>query len=405
MQMSSQNKSGVMLRGPPSGCSRTLTRRMLSWNAANLILSSGNVAARLCSFARFCFNGARAHARFLYEPNTREGRYYAQVSASLRVESEVKQICNDSSSVPTNTSMSAAAAAASAVAAVRSTSYPSAGTRVLNEGEDGSADARPEKRRNRWGPAVDGHLPQAPPPGADASESYQRSMPRDYTVALPETRDQASEQQLKVQREMQQLEQRIRDAAAEQKRAQMTPFDDLKEERRREYEMLASQSDEHRDTAEDADRNLGIIDGGTWEHRKRAREMLSTADGSDDLTELNRGKHHIAQFLPKEELDNFLKSADVSDLSLFTQWCRYHVACLSPLCHLHTVRGKRLAQGGEERLLQAQVGFVKHGISNVAESWLDRGLRAWCWRRWYYRSCQCEVSGSRHASLFATCRE
>lgn len=378
---------------------------MLSWNAANLILSSGNVAARLCSFARFCFNGARAHARFLYEPNTREGRYYAQVSASLRVESEVKQICNDSSSVPTNTSMSAAAAAASAVAAVRSTSYPSAGTRVLNEGEDGSADARPEKRRNRWGPAVDGHLPQAPPPGADASESYQRSMPRDYTVALPETRDQASEQQLKVQREMQQLEQRIRDAAAEQKRAQMTPFDDLKEERRREYEMLASQSDEHRDTAEDADRNLGIIDGGTWEHRKRAREMLSTADGSDDLTELNRGKHHIAQFLPKEELDNFLKSADVSDLSLFTQWCRYHVACLSPLCHLHTVRGKRLAQGGEERLLQAQVGFVKHGISNVAESWLDRGLRAWCWRRWYYRSCQCEVSGSRHASLFATCRE
>jgi len=230
-------------------------------------------------------------------------------------------------------------------------------------------------------------------------------MPRDYTVALPETRDQASEQQLKVQREMQQLEQRIRDAAAEQKRAQMTPFDDLKEERRREYEMLASQSDEHRDTAEDADRNLGIIDGGTWEHRKRAREMLSTADGSDDLTELNRGKHHIAQFLPKEELDNFLKSADVSDLSLFTQWCRYHVACLSPLCHLHTVRGKRLAQGGEERLLQAQVGFVKHGISNVAESWLDRGLRAWCWRRWYYRSCQCEVSGSRHASLFATCRE
>lgn len=248
--------------------------------------------------------------RFLYEPNTREGRYYAQVSASLRVESEVKQICNDSSSVPTNTSMSAAAAAASAVAAVRSTSHPSAGTRVLNEGEDGSADARPEKRRNRWGPAVDGHLPQAPPPAADASESYQRSMPRDYTVALPETRDQASEQQLKVQREMQQLEQRIRDAAAEQKRAQMTPFDDLKEERRREYEMLASQSDEHRDTAEDADRNLGIIDGGTWEHRKRAREMLSTADGSDDLTELNRGKHHIAQFLPKEELDNFLKSAD-----------------------------------------------------------------------------------------------
>ncbi len=43
----------------------------------------------------------------------------------------------------------------------------------------------------------------------------------------------------------------------------------------------------------------GVIDGGTWEHRKRAKEMMKTADTALELTLLNKGKHHIAQFLPK----------------------------------------------------------------------------------------------------------
>lgn len=43
----------------------------------------------------------------------------------------------------------------------------------------------------------------------------------------------------------------------------------------------------------------GVIEGGTWEHRKRAQEMLKTADQALDLTLLNKGKHHIASFLPK----------------------------------------------------------------------------------------------------------
>ena len=35
----------------------------------------------------------------------------------------------------------------------------------------------------------------------------------------------------------------------------------------------------------------GVIDGGTWEHRKRAKEMLSTADKNLELTLLAAGRY------------------------------------------------------------------------------------------------------------------
>ena len=42
----------------------------------------------------------------------------------------------------------------------------------------------------------------------------------------------------------------------------------------------------------------GIIDGGTWEHRKRAREMLETAEKNSAQTMLGRGSHFMGDFLP-----------------------------------------------------------------------------------------------------------
>ncbi|CAG8484519.1 2883_t:CDS:2 [Ambispora gerdemannii] len=50
-----------------------------------------------------------------------------------------------------------------------------------------------------------------------------------------------------------------------------------------------------------------IIDGGTWEHKKRAEEMKRTADQAALLTQQAEAKraHHIADFLPKEELHKF----------------------------------------------------------------------------------------------------
>ncbi|RGB32706.1 hypothetical protein C1646_669943 [Rhizophagus diaphanus] len=50
-----------------------------------------------------------------------------------------------------------------------------------------------------------------------------------------------------------------------------------------------------------------ITDGGTWEHKKRAEEMKKTAEQAALLTSQAEAKraHHIADFLPKEELERF----------------------------------------------------------------------------------------------------
>lgn len=56
----------------------------------------------------------------------------------------------------------------------------------------------------------------------------------------------------------------------------------------------------NRDTVEDAEATGGVIDGGTWEHRKRAKEMLKTAEGALSLTIQGKGAHHMGQYLPKD---------------------------------------------------------------------------------------------------------
>ncbi|CAG8448589.1 662_t:CDS:2 [Acaulospora morrowiae] len=50
-----------------------------------------------------------------------------------------------------------------------------------------------------------------------------------------------------------------------------------------------------------------ITEGGTWEHKKRAEEMKKTAEQAALLTASAEAKraHHIADFLPKEELEKF----------------------------------------------------------------------------------------------------
>ncbi|CAM9596611.1 unnamed protein product, partial [Ectocarpus sp. 8 AP-2014] len=50
-------------------------------------------------------------------------------------------------------------------------------------------------------------------------------------------------------------------------------------------------------------------DGGTWEHRKRAKEMLKTAEGALNVTMQAKGAHHMGQYLPKDELERFLKKS------------------------------------------------------------------------------------------------
>lgn len=48
-------------------------------------------------------------------------------------------------------------------------------------------------------------------------------------------------------------------------------------------------------------------EGGTWEHKKRALEMKKTQEEAVRLTEANASKHHIADFLPKDEQEKFME--------------------------------------------------------------------------------------------------
>ncbi|ESO89663.1 hypothetical protein LOTGIDRAFT_125037 [Lottia gigantea] len=49
-------------------------------------------------------------------------------------------------------------------------------------------------------------------------------------------------------------------------------------------------------------------EGGTWEHKKRMTEMNATREWADQLTDSNRGKHFIGDFLPPQELEKFMET-------------------------------------------------------------------------------------------------
>lgn len=67
-------------------------------------------------------------------------------------------------------------------------------------------------------------------------------------------------------------------------------------------------------------------EGGTWEHKKRTSEMQKTAEKALELTDNAKGMHHIADFLPPDELEKFLekvkavkegREADFSDYAKY----------------------------------------------------------------------------------------
>ncbi len=50
-------------------------------------------------------------------------------------------------------------------------------------------------------------------------------------------------------------------------------------------------------------------EGGTWEHKLRMQEMRQTYEKAREITLLNQEKHHIGDFLPPKELENFVEKA------------------------------------------------------------------------------------------------
>jgi hypothetical protein len=127
--------------------------------------------------------------------------------------------------------------------------------------------------------------------GAEKQQQLKGQRPH---LALPESGlDGPALKQLKEQKEMQLLQQRANEALVQAQSAAAAASSgsggfsaQLHEERLREYSALASteEGDEYRDTIEDAEATGGVIEGGTWEHRKRAAEMLKTAQQAAALT-------------------------------------------------------------------------------------------------------------------------
>jgi splicing factor 4 len=50
------------------------------------------------------------------------------------------------------------------------------------------------------------------------------------------------------------------------------------------------------------------VEEGTWEHKSRIKEMKLTEDKAKELTEMGKGKHHIGDFLPPEEVEKFVET-------------------------------------------------------------------------------------------------
>ena len=160
--------------------------------------------------------------------------------------------------------------------------------------------------------------------GGSSSSSSSSSIASGAAGSVPtfvDTQDVERQKQLALQKEMQLLEERTRGfqqsgrgggaggGAGGGKEAEAARLRALHEKRLDEYSQFdAHDKDEPKDDLDMA--RDGVILGGTWEHRKRAHEMMRTADGAFDATVSGKGKHFMGDFLPKGELDKFMKKAD-----------------------------------------------------------------------------------------------
>lgn len=175
-----------------------------------------------------------------------------------------------------------------------------------------------KKRRSRWADSENDAGPSIPalevagpatvkqPPPQVTLQDFARKMVGSDTL----NEDQI--QQIKDQQELNMMYQLI---LAQKKAKEAAIMAELPG--RKASKMYAYDSDE--DT-----------EGGTWEHKKRSNEMLATKEWADSLTEANRGKHFIGDFLPPEELERFMETyralkegrePDLSDYREFKLTC------------------------------------------------------------------------------------
>jgi hypothetical protein len=316
------------------------------------------------------------------------GRFYLSEVQRLKAERDVAAVCADMLPTPPVHVSTSQVASFIHMARLQSEPSPASTLEPASNTNSGGASAyraqgharEGRDRRSKWGPPVEqpvavGYNQQreAPKahssaPSSSSSKGAHRSSGTEPSEAdeiaqmaanfdsIPQEDRQRLEKQLQEQREMQLLESRIRDAAAQSlgvdaggrnvtevakflaahassstgsNNGDADPYAvnlaarkgpevliaekqaALYLERLAQYEELAALDDDnYRDTVEECERRGGVIDGGTWEHRKRAKEMLATAGKNLELTLLGAGKHHMADYLPPEVLQGFLRNAE-----------------------------------------------------------------------------------------------
>ncbi|XP_064608654.1 lysine-specific demethylase 6B-like [Liolophura sinensis] len=178
-----------------------------------------------------------------------------------------------------------------------------------------------KKKKSRWGGAAEVVPPvqsaEAVPPGA----STPHARPRPPVVTMQDfarkmvgsdTMTEEQVQQIRDQQELNMMYQLILAQKKAKEAAMMAELPGMKVKPKYEY-----------DSDEDTE-------GGTWEHKQRMNEMQATKDWADELTQSNKGKHFIGDFLPPDELEKFMETykalkegrePDLSDYKDFKLTC------------------------------------------------------------------------------------
>ncbi|KAH3833492.1 hypothetical protein DPMN_106803 [Dreissena polymorpha] len=166
------------------------------------------------------------------------------------------------------------------------------GAGAKDRDDSNSRSAKKRKRKSRWGPeeekAVSEPAPQPlPQPHCVTLQEFSRRMVGSDTIDAEQLK------QIREQREINMMYELILAQKKAHEAALMAELPGIKVKPKYEYDS-DEETDEH----------------GTWEHRNRMQEMEATRDWAEALTEAGRGKHHIGDFLPPDELERFMETFD-----------------------------------------------------------------------------------------------
>jgi len=207
---------------------------------------------------------------FLFNEGSEENKRYQMKVVMYKQKAAAHQA--SSAAASSTAPASAAPTVSSPILFPSSSSIPSSLPQT-EQAPSAPSQSRSRKRRSRWGEGADSALSAA----AAAVAAVEQQ-------ALMTTQEQMERE--KQRREQEEIQAMYMSIVAKKRAAEIQG-----QSSKPKYEY---DSDEE-------------TDGGTWEHKKRKKEMQKTRDDASKLTDMNKGKHFIGDFLPKEELDKFLK--------------------------------------------------------------------------------------------------